>query len=170
MNRHPGGVENTRRMVELAGLPKGARIIDLGAGAGESVALLKELGYDAVGIDRVPRSALVQPGDLLGTGFPAGSFDAALSQCAFFASGDPTGALGECCRILKPGGRLLLADVFFEDPAALTAAAGLRILRREDMTRLWREYYLEALWREETVCLPPKGKKSSYWLLICEKE
>ena len=30
----------------------------------------------------------VEQGDLLRTGFPAGSFDAVLSQCAFFVSGD----------------------------------------------------------------------------------
>ena len=34
MNRHPGGEEHTRRMLALAALPAGSRVLDLGAGAG----------------------------------------------------------------------------------------------------------------------------------------
>ena len=49
MNRHPGGEEHTRRMLDLAALPEGAKLLDLGAGAGESVALMRALGYDAAG-------------------------------------------------------------------------------------------------------------------------
>ena len=35
MNGHPGGIEHTRRMLMLADLPAGARILDMGAGSGE---------------------------------------------------------------------------------------------------------------------------------------
>ena len=95
MNRHPGGEEHTRHMLALAALPEGARILDLGAGAGESVELLRALGYDAAGIDLEPRSDSVQKGDLLHTGYPDASFDGVLSQCAFFLSGDVPGAFRE---------------------------------------------------------------------------
>lgn len=169
MKGHPGGLENTRRMVELAGLFPQARILDLGAGAGETVALLHRLGYQAQGIDLEPRSPLVEQGNLLCTHFPAESFDALFSQCAFYASGDPPKALAESHRILKPGGKLLLADVFFQDPAAMVARAGFSVLYAVDMTPAWREYYIEALWREENVC-PSPGGRCSYWLLICGKE
>ena len=169
MNGHPGGLEHTRRMLALSGVHSGARILDMGAGAGEAVALLHSLGYDAVGIDLEPRSALVQEGDMLCTGFESGSFDAILSQCAFTVSGDVPGALREARRLLRPGGTLMLSDVFFEGPEEYIEQAGFRLACKEDMTALWREYYLEALWRGDVNCCVGRGK-SSYWLLICEKE
>ena len=44
MNSHPGGAEHTRRLLETAALPPGARVLDMGAGAGETLALLRERG------------------------------------------------------------------------------------------------------------------------------
>ena len=170
MNSHPGGEAHTRRMLELAALTQGTRILDMGAGAGETLRLLRGSGYDAVGIDRSPRAPEVLQGDFLRTSFPDGSFDAVLSQCAFFASGDQAAALREAKRLLKPGGKLLLSDLFFDDPAALLRAAGFTLLRSEDLTPLWREYYFDALWRGDAPCCEVPRGKSSYWLLIAQKE
>ena len=169
MNGHPGGKEHTLRMLELAELPRGARVLDMGAGAGETLRLLRALGFDAVGVDLAPRGEGVEQGDFLHLSFPDGSFDAVLSQCAFFVSGDVPGALREANRLLKRGGKLLLSDVFFEPPVPLLERAGFSVLSGGDMTPQWREYYLEALWREETECFAlPKGK-CSYWLLTAER-
>lgn len=169
MNAHPGGDAHTRHMLEAAGLPKGSRILDMGAGAGEAVTLMQELGYEAVGIDLAPRAAFLRQGDLLCTGYPEESFDAVFTQCAFFLSGNVPQALCEANRLLKKGGLLLLSDVFFEDPAPLLHHAGFEVLSQEDMTAQWQEYYLEALWREDMLpCCLPKGK-CSYWFLTGRK-
>ena len=169
MKSHPGGEAHTRRMLGLAGLPEGARVLDMGAGAGEALAILREHGFDALGIDLEPRSDDVERGDFLHTAFPAGSFDAVLSQCAFFVSGDPRAALREAHRLLRPSGTLLLSDVFFEEPGAMLKAAGFAIEYAEDMTALWREYILDALWRdEESCCEIPRGK-CGYWMIIGRK-
>ena len=166
MTRHPG---DTKHLVALAGLQPGARVLDLGAGDGDGVRLLRLLGYDACGVDR--RAAPdVDEGDLLRTGFADASFDAVMSECAFFVSGDVPGALKESARLLAPGGTLLLADVFFEDPASLLETAGLRIIVKEDWTDAWREYYLRSIWEGTAEpCPVPKGK-SQYWMLIGRKD
>ena len=157
-------------MLALGELPPGSRVLDLGAGSGESLKLLRELGCEAVGIDLEPRSPLVARGDLLRPDFPDGSFDAVLSQCSFFVSGDQPGALRSAYRLLRPGGTLLLTDVFFEDPAELLRASGFTVLTVEDMTAQWREYYLEALWRSELPCCEIPHGKSTYWMLIGRKD
>ena len=170
MNSHPGGAEHTRRLLELAALPSGARVLDMGAGAGETLALLRERGFDALGIDLSPRSPQVLRGDLHAAPFPDGSFDAVISQCAFFVSGNVAGALREAYRLLKTGGLLLLSDVFFEAPAPLLTSAGFTVLQTEDLTPQWREYYLAALWREEgDCCTLPKGK-CGYHIVIARKD
>ena len=169
MKSHPGGLEHTLRMIDIAGLPEGARVLDMGAGAGESLLLMRKRGLDASGIDIEPRSDLVMRGDLLKTGFANGEFDAVFSQCAFYVSGDVPGALKEARRILKPGGMIVMSDVFFTDPELLLAAAGFRIAYAEDMTAQWKEFYLEALWRSEEECPVPAGK-CSYWLIMGRKE
>ena len=170
MKGHPGGREHSLRMLKLAALPPGVRILDMGAGAGETLALLRESGFDAVGIDLSPRTPEVLRADCLCAPFPDGSFDAVISQCAFFVSGNVAGALREAYRLLKTGGLLLLSDVFFEAPAPLLTSAGFTVLHSEDITPQWREYYLEALWREETDCCAlPKGK-CAYHIVIARKD
>ena len=168
MKGHPGGEAHSLRMLELAGLPRGAAILDMGAGAGETLSLLRSLGYAARGLDLAPRSVLVEKGDFLKAPFPDKSFDAVLSQCAFYISGEEEAALREACRLLKPGGKLLLSDVFFSEPLPLLEASGFRVLHAEDLTMLWRDYILEALWREDDCCPIPRGK-CRYWMLIAER-
>ncbi|MBQ4017299.1 MAG: methyltransferase domain-containing protein, partial [Oscillospiraceae bacterium] len=72
MKGHPGGREHSLRMLELAALPHGVRILDMGAGAGETLALLRESGFDAVGIDLSPRAPEVLRADCLCAPFPDG--------------------------------------------------------------------------------------------------
>ena len=108
--------------------------------------------------------------ELLRAPYDGGSFDAVLSQCAFFLSGDVPAALREAHRLLRPGGKLLLSDVEFSPLRPLAEAAGFTVLHDEDLTALWREYYLESLWWDETPCPCgiPRGR-CGYRMLIAEK-
>ena len=169
MKRHPGGAEHTRRMIGLAALEPHAKVLDMGAGDGETVRLLRELGYAAQGIDLAPEGEDVEKGDFLSLPYSDASFDAVISQCAFYVSGDPRGALSEAVRVLKKGGKLLLSDVWFQNSVQTVENVGFSVLHREDMTAAWREYYIEAIWRGDTDGIPVKGK-CTYEMLICKKE
>lgn len=169
MNGHPGGEEHTLRLLELGGIRPPAHILDMGAGAGESVRLLNNMGYSALGIDLCPRGEGVSKGNMLHTPYPDGSFDGILCQCAFYVSGDIAGALRESARLLRKGGVLLFSDVCFTSPTEAANKYALKTVCSEDITQQWREYYLEAIWRGDAQCLPVKGK-CSYKLMVFEKE
>lgn len=121
--------EQVRCIVRALELPRGARILDAGCGHGRHVKPLRNMGYDAVGVDFHPtqiaacRGALVKRkplpvvrGDL--RLLPLSSaFDAVISvygSFGFFSDDENELHLAEMCRVLRPGGRLFL-DV--ENPA-----------------------------------------------------
>ena len=156
MHRHPNGEAALRALLSAAELPPGVRIIDLGAGDGDAVRQLRALGYDAAGIDLAP-GADVEYGDILSPPFAAGSFDAALSQCAFLLTGAPELAFQNTYKLLKAGGRLLFSDIVpGGEPALRAAARGFEFAYIRDTTDEWRRYYIEALWRGEAEP-PPCG-------------
>ena len=167
---HPGGEQHSRYLIELAFLDKGTRWLDMGAGDGSAVRLLRSLDYSAEGIDLSPRGADVLRGDYLKAPFEDAAFDGVLSQCSFYVSGDVPGALKEAGRLLRKGGKLVFSDVT-ENVVALLGQcrqAGFAVRHLEDLTDEWKEYYLEALWTQDDVCLP-QGKKFSYVLFVCER-
>lgn len=170
MQGHPGGDAHTRYLIELSFLPPGSRWLDMGAGDGQALAILEEEGFSAVGIDLSPRSRRVERGDFLRTPYETGSFDGALSQCSFYVSGNVPLALTEAARLLRKGGKLVFSDVT-EDVTELlkqVRLAGFAVRHMDDFSRQWREYYLEALWREEEPCRI-KMKRCSYVLFACER-
>lgn len=154
MNRHPGGKKNTYRLLNMGKLEPPCRILDAGCGEGESVSLLKEMGFDAVGAD------LKNGIDFLNLPFDDESFDAVISECAFFISGNQKKAIEEAFRVLKPGGKLLLADIFFED-------IPFEVSEIEDITDEWKEYYLEKIWAGESICDIPEHKGKVHYYLCC---
>ncbi len=170
MDGHPGGEQHSRYLIELSFLEPPARWLDMGAGDGAAVRLLQSLGFAAQGIDLAPRGAPVQQGDYLCAPYPDGAFDGILSQCSFYVSGDVPKALAEAARMLRKGGKLVFSDVTEDVVALLTwlRKAGFAVRHIEDLTSQWREYYLEALWKEDAPCLP-RGKKVTYTLFVCEK-
>ena len=187
--RHPGGISMTRHLIDISGIPfpdstgseagsSPFRVLDMGAGDGHTVRLLRNLGFDAEGIDLSPgpdtSDLPIRTGDFLHCPFPDETFDAICSECAFFVSKDARLALKEASRLLKKNGLLLLADVSFTDSADYIHTledAGFSVLKLEDITPLWKEYYISCIW-DGTVdqlcgCFP-KGK-CSYYLTICER-
>ena len=109
MLRHPGGEKHSRYLIELSFLDKGSKWLDMGAGDGETVRLLRTLGYSAEGIALEPRGKDVTRGSYLECPWQDDFFDGILSQCSFYVGGDVPGALKEAARLLRKGGKLVLS-------------------------------------------------------------
>lgn len=173
MIRHPGGSGQTKKLLTLSGLKPPACILDLGAGDGETVELLRSLRFDARGLDIKPDSSM-ETGDFLTPPYPAQSFDAIISECALFLSGSRKKAITEAFRLLKNGGTFLYADVWFEtetEISALLKHCGFTVTAMEDVTSEWQKYYLKCIWEgtfQKPSCPIPKGK-CRYFLIVCRK-
>lgn len=139
----PGGLRLTERVVGLACLPARARVLDVGCGAGVTVAhLVHDLGLRAVGIDASPaqvaraRAARADLDFVVGRAeslpFADGAFDAVVAECVLSTLGDALAALREMTRVLARGGCLLVTDVYTRGGSDVRPPAGLPSLGREE--------------------------------------
>lgn len=112
----PGGLALTQKALALCRLAPGARVLDAGCGAGATVRLLRGMGYDAIGVDIAPHGAkdddTLLRADAAHLPFANGEMDAVLFECSLSKIQASDAALREAARVLKPGGPLLLADLY----------------------------------------------------------
>jgi SAM-dependent methyltransferase len=160
----PGGLALTDRLLEACAFPPGARVLDLGCGAGATVRHLLGRGLAALGLD--PAAPAGTGPFLRGRGeqlpLAAGSVDGVLMECSLSVTGDPDRVLGQCRRVLGRGGRLGLTDLYargrearlagcagrLEARATLEArleAQGFRVERFEDCTPLLQAYWCQRI-------------------------
>lgn len=121
---------------QMLGLKPGHRILDVGCGAGDDLMSLAHIvgpkgfvsGVDngQVMVDTASRRTAhldwvdVQKADGTKLPFPDASFDACRSDRVFIHMDQPEVAMDEMLRVLKPGGRILIADPEY-DTLALDA-------------------------------------------------
>jgi arsenite methyltransferase len=171
LNR-PGGLALTAQVMDLCHLPEGARILDVGCGASATMQFLTEkMSLHATGMDlsreqlqRGNRAAkdlsLVQAAaDLLP--FPSGTEDAVLSECSLSLMGNLEENLGEVRRVLRPGGKLALTDIYIRqiehlgDMECLSASRCLAgaMQQSQIISTLERHGFQIRTWQDQTVHL-----------------
>lgn len=159
---HPGGRDLTLRLLEIAELAPGARIADIGCGTGAGVAFLRAQGFDAVGVDhslaliehaRAVHNVPVFQADARSLPLADSAMDALLFECSLAALDDCPGVLQECARVLKPGGRLMVSDVFDKSVQAplkiwedMLHAAGFDLLFWEDCSDVMAGFVMRSIW------------------------
>ncbi len=112
------------RAIRLArGLRPGSRVLDVGCGDGTLLAAFAALGYAGTGTeraghplrDRTEGSGFdVVAGELPAAGLPGGHFDLCVYWHSLEHLPDPRASLAETRRLLKPGGRVVIAVPNFE--------------------------------------------------------
>jgi ubiquinone/menaquinone biosynthesis C-methylase UbiE len=139
------------------------RVLDLGCGTGYLLRSLANRYRDAeqfVGIDAAPEmvtTASAAPGDdrltfAVGVaehiGYPDETFDLIVSTTSFDHWSDQQAGLGECARVLRRGGRLVLVDQFswWLLPTLLTSRRGKARTRRRATRLLLRVGFCSPHW------------------------
>lgn len=114
------------RICEAAGMKAGMRALDVACGPGIVVEALGKRGGDVVGCDVTPamlakaaaraaaaglRNTHFLPGRAEALPFENECFDAVVSRSALHHFADPSAAIREMARVVRPGGRVVTVDV-----------------------------------------------------------
>lgn len=202
----PGGLKLTARMLEYCAFTPGARILDIGCGAGITVNYLCDTcGFDAVGLDssaaafsRQGCSQRFYVSNAECMPFEAASFDGAMAECSLSVMKYKGEILDEINRILLPGGKLAISDLYLKEgisplpgtidrhsPSCLSGA-----LTKSGLTGILKEHGFKTLcFEDHSYCIPEflaryimeygaleecwqcgqDKKKFGYFLLVAEK-
>lgn len=130
--KRPGEFRITKEAIEFCNFPKGATILDIGCGEGDSSNFLSEnYGLKVTGIDLDPeiiKKAKAQFPDLAFKegdgefldGFPSRSFDGVMMECVLSQINLPLEAVHEAYCVLKVGGKLILSGLYYKEPSEET--------------------------------------------------
>jgi SAM-dependent methyltransferase len=124
----PGGFEITKKAFDICGMPKLAKILDIGCGFGDTATYLKnEYGFCVTGIDKsaeaVSQAKEKHPGlefmegDGQSLDFGSLSFDCVLMECTLSLMPNPVEAVHEAFCVLKEGGYFITHDLYLPHPS-----------------------------------------------------
>lgn len=140
--RDPGVLSSWTKLLS-AWLPNPlARLLDIGCGTGSLSVVLAGLGYQVSGIDLSPnmidlaREKAARLGhhiefEVMDAAFPQlqpHQFDGIVCRHLLWALPDPAGVLGRWAELMRPGGRLLLIEGFWETGGGLHAKQIIEML------------------------------------------
>jgi ubiquinone/menaquinone biosynthesis C-methylase UbiE len=141
-------------LVQAAGLRGTEQVLDLGSGAGHAALAMASGAAYVTAVDVTPdmvatasrfaaergvANLTVRVADVADLPFPDAQFDIVTSRVAAHHFADPSRAIAEAFRVLRPHGRLLLIDAVAPEDAALdTFLNCFELLRDASHVRDWR--------------------------------
>lgn len=125
--QRPGEFRITDAGLDIAKLPRGGRVLDIGCGYGETVNHLNQLGLKAEGIDmsltKISDAKAKYPGINVKYGdgeflddYMSFTFDGVLMECSLSLINQPDESLHEVYCVMKKGGKLIISDLYEIDP------------------------------------------------------
>ena len=157
----PGGLELTAQLLELGAFSDGSRILDAGCGTGATVRYLAgTCRLTAVGVDCSPSLLLAARKEstesplvcatLEKLPFMAGSFDGIICECVLSQT-QAVVVLAEFARVLRPGGCLLISDLYLKKTDSPHCAANGQLATREQMAAMLSNADFSVVhWEERT--------------------
>ena len=172
---HPGGLTLTDHLVESCGFNPGDLILDLGCGTGASLDFIRgKKIFNTAGVDLSAlllkkgqenfRDLHLVQGNGMNLPFAESIFNGVIAECTLSIMDDLRRVLSEIKRVLVPGGKLAVSDIYIPQPdhadcadellrgACIAGAfirdeiarvlndSGFRIILWEDHSKLWREF------------------------------
>jgi SAM-dependent methyltransferase len=193
----PGGLSLTARAMEFCEFAPTARLADIGCGScGTLEYLLHKHSIDALGLDpssvllnaglhRDPELRLVR-GIAESLPFRQGWFDGIFCECVLSLLADSHPALREFSRVLKPGGLLIITDMYLRFPASMTKFEPIPVRcclwgarPKEEMFEILSRYGFSLhLWEDHTDALKElaarlilaHGSLEAFWKSVCPGE
>lgn len=199
----PGGLELTRYALAQLQPAPGSTLLDVGCGDGTAAQCAQqEFGLRVSAVDPDPeavsracaRGIDARIGSAAGLELSQPFFDIVLMECVLSLVGEKERALERICSALRPGGALILSDLYQKDAPAGTAALelptligqlkalGMERVLCEDRTRDLKSFFAQAImscgsvaawfeaeggWKPPSLC--HYGKGMGYFLLIVRK-
>ncbi len=132
----PGGTALTTELLNFCALAPGSTALDVGCGPGHTLLLLQSMfGFKAAGLDPSPAmrdkacqrapGASVLAGKATAIPWKDSSFDVITCECVLSLTGDIKASLAEMHRVLRPGGFLILTDIYRKKDLPKTELPGL---------------------------------------------
>jgi arsenite methyltransferase len=193
----PGGLALTERALAFCRLPAGARVLDVGCGAGATVEFLCQAHHHACfgvdtsslllreGMERSPNLGLLR-GTAENLPFPDRCFSALFCECVLSLLHDSAEPLKEFARVLNPGGFLILSDVYARMPEGALSLRHMPVrccikgaVGRSRIVAMVEESGLEpVIWEDHSTLLKQLaarlifsfGSLNAFWASTCSGE
>ncbi|MGD9803350.1 MAG: class I SAM-dependent methyltransferase [Hyphomicrobiaceae bacterium] len=140
------------RLVSAAGALAGRRVLDVACGPGIVTRALAHQAREVVAFDLTPKmlekakercaaaglsNVAFKEGSATALPFKDGEFDVVVTRLSFHHFSEPSAALSEMLRVLRPGGTIVVADVVSsENPAKSELQNAIEVLRDPSHVRM----------------------------------